>query len=270
MPAQQTQIRNSTQEHLSIREIQDDLVILKDNSCCLVLKTTAINFGLLSEKEQEATIFAYAALLNSLIFPIQIAINSRQKDISVYLNLVSRQLQYQKDEKLKIQIKKYREFLDTIVQKNKVLDKRFYLIIPFPGHLYGKLSKKDLLEKAKNDLYPKRDHLLSQFQRLGLKVYQLTSQELIELYYSIYNPDVEGQKFVPVEEYSAPLIQKISQPTAVSPSPVQTPIPVIPKPSFPQPVSSLKEFGQKNNQQPLVGQKLQEKINNIVAGVKKT
>ncbi|MBM3205847.1 hypothetical protein FJZ41_03315, partial [Candidatus Shapirobacteria bacterium] len=58
-------IRASTQDHLEIEDIKDDLVILKDGSCALVLSTTAINFGLLSEKEQEATIYAYAALLNS-------------------------------------------------------------------------------------------------------------------------------------------------------------------------------------------------------------
>ena len=61
-------IRASTQEHLDIEDIRDDLIVLKDGSCVLVIATTAINFGLLSEKEQDATIFAYAALINSLTF----------------------------------------------------------------------------------------------------------------------------------------------------------------------------------------------------------
>ena len=74
-------IRASTQQHLDIEDIQDDLIILKDGSCCLVIAATAINFGLLSEREQDATIYAYAGLLNSLTFSIQIVIRSQRKDI---------------------------------------------------------------------------------------------------------------------------------------------------------------------------------------------
>ena len=71
-------IRASTQEFLEIEDIKDDLVILKDGSCCLIIKTSAVNFGLLSQEEQDAIIFAYAAFLNSLSFPLQILIFSRK------------------------------------------------------------------------------------------------------------------------------------------------------------------------------------------------
>ena len=45
----QTPIKASTQEHLNIEDIKDDIVILKDGSCCIVLQTSAVNFDLLSE-----------------------------------------------------------------------------------------------------------------------------------------------------------------------------------------------------------------------------
>ena len=80
--------RASTQSHLDIEDIKDNLVILKDGGSTLVLSVTAINFGLLSEREQDATIYAYAALLNSLAYPIQILIRSARKDISGYLKLL--------------------------------------------------------------------------------------------------------------------------------------------------------------------------------------
>ena len=82
-------IRASTQDHLEIEDIQEGIIILKSGSSCLIIGTTAINFGLLSEKEQEATIYAYAALLNSLTFPIQIFIRSTRKDITSYLVLLA-------------------------------------------------------------------------------------------------------------------------------------------------------------------------------------
>ena len=78
-------IKASTQEHLDIYTIKDHLVFCKDGSVALVLQTTAINFGLLSDEEQDATIYSYAALINSLSFPIQILIRSQRKDVSEYI-----------------------------------------------------------------------------------------------------------------------------------------------------------------------------------------
>ena len=79
-------IKASTQEHLDIYTIRNHIVFLKDGSCALVMRTTAINFNLLSEEEQDATIYAYAGLLNSLSFSIQILIRSQRKNISDYRN----------------------------------------------------------------------------------------------------------------------------------------------------------------------------------------
>ena len=81
----------TTQDHLDVETIQDDLVILKNGICSVVIQASAINFGLLSEEEQDATIYSYAGLLNSLSFPIQIMIKSEKKDISAYLELLSTQ-----------------------------------------------------------------------------------------------------------------------------------------------------------------------------------
>jgi len=226
MTPNQSKIRASTQDHLDIDEIRDDLIILKNGCCALVLRTTAINFGLLSEKEQEATIFAYAGFLNSLTFPTQIVIHSRQKDISAYLTLIDQQIAKQPNEKLKLQAQKYRQFVETTVKKNKVLEKDFYIAIPYMSVQFKKGKLDILLEKAKTILYPERDHLISQFQRLGLRAAQLTSQELIELFYNLYNPETEAQKFGTDRDYSATFVQSMQKPPISTP----TPPPVTPPP----------------------------------------
>ena len=280
MSAQKIPIRASTQKHLDIKDIQNNLLFLKNGSCCLVLQTTAINFGLLSEKEQEATIYAYAGLLNSLTFPLQIIIHSRQKDISSYLSLIDQQLKIQKDEKIKTLLQDYRKFIESIVQKNKILDKKFYIIISFTS--IKKTSQENLLEKAKVDLYPKRDHLISQFQRLGLKTTQLNSQELIEVFYNIYNPASAGQKFAFPKEYTTPIVQssiKLQPPKLANQSPstpqkqtTQTPTtPSSEKTSTSAPLSTYALNTmmpkQPSSIQQLEGQELQNKINNIVKKV---
>jgi hypothetical protein len=243
-------ISATTQEHLEIDDIIEDVVILKDGSACLVLQTTAVNFGLLSEREQDATIFAYAALLNSLSFPIQIVIRSKRTDISNYLEQLSEAEEKQRNLDLKDQIRKYREFVSQTVQKGRVLDKKFYIVIPFSflelgagGALKGlakgggalPYSKDYILEQAKINLYPKRDQLLKQLARLGLSAKVLTAPELVELYFDVYNPaEVGTQKvYFTQASYFAPIVEPAieeeekpvappPQPTTVQPTPAQT------------------------------------------------
>lgn len=215
-------IRASTQEHLEIADIKDDIVLLKDGSCCLILKTTAINFGLLSEREQDATIYAYAALLNSLTFPIQIIIRSKKKDITSYLSLLDEEILKQRNPLLKNQMQKYRHFIEEIVKKNEVLDKEFFAVLPFSALELGAtkaissslkkrkslpFSKNYILERAKMNLFPKRDQMIRQFNRLGLKTRQLNSSELVQLFYSIYNPEaVRVQGLALNQDYATPLV----------------------------------------------------------------
>lgn len=215
-------IRGTTQEFTEVEDIRDDLVLLSDGSCCLILETSATNFGLLSEKEQEALIFAYAGLLNSLTFSLQIVIRSKRKDISSYLKLLDDAKNRQEKPELKDRITKYKDFIAKAVAKNNVLDKKFYLSIPFSAMELGvksaagslvkrsglPLPKDYILDRAKNALLPKRDHLLRLLARLGLKGRQLNTQELIELFHSIYNPEIAGAEMATGEEYEIPIVSQ--------------------------------------------------------------
>lgn len=193
-------IRGTTQDFLSLSDIRDDLVILEDGSVALVIRVSAVNFGLLSEKEQEAIIFAYAGFLNSLNFSVQIVIRSQQKDISSYVALLDEEKKKQVNPLLAAQIEGYRNFILQTVKDNNVLDKKFYIVVPFsslelgPKNIAKKLPLETILEKAKTSLSPKRDHVLRQLGRLGLRSKQLTSAELIELFYEIYNSKRETPK----------------------------------------------------------------------------
>lgn len=217
--AQKT-IKASTQEFLEIEDIKDDIIILRDGSCCLVLQVSAINFALLSEEEQDAIISAYAALLNSLSFPIQIVIISKRKDVSAYLENLRRAEEKTNEGKIREQIRKYRDFIEQTVRKSNVLDKNFYLVIPFStlelgpqgaakivGRKGTSLPKEYILERAKTALLPKREYLIHQLNRLGLKAFQLTTEALIQLFYDLYNPEVLGERMAKAEDYQKPLVE---------------------------------------------------------------
>jgi len=199
----------STQSFIDIENILNDLLLLKDGSVCLVLEVSAVNFGLFSEKEQEATIYAYAQLLNSLTFPIQIVISSRRKDISEYLVRLDDHLAKTDSPKIKNQLSKYRDFVKAVVRQGNVLDKKFYITIPFSSmnlgissslRLLGNSKAKptlpaaSIIERATIDLAPKRDHLLRLLSRIGLHATQLTSAQLLQLFFDYLNPDQLGTR----------------------------------------------------------------------------
>lgn len=200
----------STQDHLAIRDVKDDLVITQAGSVALVLQTTAINFDLLAEYEQDNKIFAFAGLLNSLNFPIQILIRTKRIDITRYIDYLKLQTERTMSEGLKDQLEIYTLFIQNLIVQNDVLDKNFYLVIPHNPSAtlptmnflekkqiesnqdtYQNMKTEILLEKAKIFLYPKRDHILKQLSRMGLQGHQLTQKELISEFYTSYNPDEE-------------------------------------------------------------------------------
>lgn len=198
----------TTQDHLEVETIQDDVVVLRGGLISVVIQTSAINFGLLSEEEQDATIYAYAGLLNSLSFPVQIVIKSEKKDISSYLELLVTQEKKLKDETMKTRMSQYRNFIETTIQEQNVLDKKFYIVVSYQMvTLSGKVDiTEELLSRAKADLEPKRDHIIKQLTRIGLTAQQLNSQSLMKLFHGYYNSTVKGQKFTTAADYETPVV----------------------------------------------------------------
>lgn len=215
---------STTQLFLDLYDITNDLIILSDGATSLVITVSAMNFGLLSENEQDATIYAYAALLNSLSFPIQIVVRSQPKDVTGYLKKIQDQEQSTINPVYRQKIKEYRSFVESLVQEQNVLDKKFYIVIPLsavemglttqnvlPGAKNKPISsfeKNYIIEKARTNLIPRRDHLIDQLARIGLYSRQLNTQELIQMLYSSYNPEsFEGQKVTDTSNYTTPLVQ---------------------------------------------------------------
>ena len=206
----QEQNNFSTQDHLEVRDIVDDLIVTKTGTVAMIIQTSAINFDLLAEYEQDSKVYAFAGLLNSLNFHIQILIRTKRVDISNYVDYLKSQEHNTMSEGLRKQLQIYTQFVQNLIIQNDVLDKNFFLVIPynpageipvskiFPSkkekketERYQQIKQEQLIEKAKIFLSPKRDHMLKQLARMGLVGHQLTTKELITELYTIYNPDDE-------------------------------------------------------------------------------
>jgi len=201
-----TEIKASTQEHLDVETIKNDLVVLKNGNVTALLETDAVNFDLLSEREQEATIAAYGGILNSLSFPIQILMHSRKLNLQDYLKSL-KEKKKNREKSRRDQIDAYTNFIENLAEKNEVLTKRFYVAIPYKGvvvaeenplqtFIYGvtgkekkekKLPIKKLLKNAEPKLEPRVDHLIKQFGRLGIQARRLKGSEIMKLLFEFYN-----------------------------------------------------------------------------------
>jgi len=220
-------IKGTTQDHLPIEDIIDGVVILKDGSAAIIMQVSSVNFDLLSEKEQSALVSAYGGILNSLNFPVQIVIKSSTKDVGSYLKNLTEAENRQVNKLLKERIKSYRKFIEDTVKKNDVLSKSFYVVVKFSslelgiknagkqtmvglfkktGEVGLPYSKDYILEKAKANLEPKRDHLIRLFSRLGLEIKPLTNKESIELFYKIYNEEVVVNQKLQTTNYQNPIV----------------------------------------------------------------
>lgn len=202
-------ITAATQDLLPIADIVDGVVIYKNGGAALIMESTSLNFGLLSEKEQKAVIASYAGLLNSFNFPVQIVVRSQKKDISSYMQFLDAAEEKIKISKLKAIMDDYKNFIQDAIRKKNVLSKKFYIVILFSQYELGitksfassfrppsnnpaplPYPKSYVVRKAKVALFPKRDHLVRQARRLGIKLNQLNNEELIHLFYNIYNPEL--------------------------------------------------------------------------------
>lgn len=179
----------TTQNFTEVKEIVGDVVIFSKGNACLIFELTATNFSLLSPIEQEAKIAAYASILNSLSFPIQILIRSKKLDISNYLKLLDAEVAKTQNTKLGVQIQKYRNFVAELVKVNTILDKKFYIILPY-NHLENPTAK-DAKLSATAALHTKASILSSQLGRLNLRFKILQGEELTRLYYDLYNEGKE-------------------------------------------------------------------------------
>jgi len=216
---QRRRTKHSAQQYLDIAEIRDGVVILRDGSFRAILMASSVNFALKSEEEQNAIIYGFQDTLNSLDFPMQILVTSRRIDLTPYLRELDRLEDLQQSELMKIQLQEYREYIKELVKVSNVMTKNFYLVIPFAPfaateeramtkflkgmRVRGGLAPLTPTEfsRYKDQLWQRVDQVSANLRGIGVRLAPLNTQEIIELFYTLYNPDTaRNQHLPPVED----------------------------------------------------------------------
>ncbi|QQS60145.1 hypothetical protein IPN41_03410 [Candidatus Falkowbacteria bacterium] len=210
--------RPSTLHYLDIAGIRQDTVIMKDGSLRAVILVSSINFALKNEDEQSSIVSAYVSFLNNINFPLQIVIQSRELNIENYLNSLGQKEKEQTNELLRMQIKEYISYIKELISLSKIMNKRFYVVVPYnplsdkkkgflprltetfsPASLIK--MKEDNFKSLRQELQRRLDNVTSGLDSIGLNTIELDTQSLIELYYNTYNPVTSvNQKIGPVDQ----------------------------------------------------------------------
>ncbi len=206
---------SATQQFLEIQDIREGVLLLKNNQIRGVLMVSSINFALKSEDEQTAIIYAFQSFLNSLDFSCQIVIQSRNINITPYLDSLKDLEERQPNELLREQTKSYREFIKNMVVGDTVMTKNFYVVVPYnlmevfgmkgAGKQFNFLKqfsggqngpggtpqpmKDDDFQRCKTQLWQRMEYLAMGLRRCGLEAMPLTTPELIELFWAIHHPE---------------------------------------------------------------------------------
>lgn len=177
---QKSNKKASARRQIDIRGVRDGVLMLPDNRYRLILQVSSINFELKSEAEQDALIEIYKSFLNSLACPLQIIVRVREMDLDKYLEDFLARLAEETEEVYKTQIGNYSEFVTGLVNTNKILSRNFYVVIGYEGE--GEF------EIVKEQLSLNTDIVVKGLARLGMQTRILSSLEILDLFYSFYNP----------------------------------------------------------------------------------
>ena len=195
----------ATQEFVPIKEVRDGIIILKDGSLRVLLMASSINLALKSQDEQQAIIGQFQNFLNSLEFTVEFSIQSRDLDIRPYIALLQDRYQKELDELMKIQIREYMAFIKDFTERANIMTKNFFIVIPYDpalinrsGGMLGGLfpsSQKgagaladEQFEQYRAQLEQRVSVVEQGLVRTGVRVVKLGTEEVIELFYKLFNP----------------------------------------------------------------------------------
>lgn len=197
-----------TQEFVPIKEIRDGLIVLKDGGVRAVLLASSVNMALKSYDERQALYYNYQAFLNSIDFSLQILTQSRRYDILPYLSVLGDRQKEELEPLMKVQIREYIEFIKGFTDTHNIMQKRFYIIVPYtaslsnasvssilPSNPFKKTNAKEekadetaLFEEKRSQLEQRLAVIISGLKRIGVRAVQLGSDELVELFHKSFNP----------------------------------------------------------------------------------
>lgn len=176
--------KSSSRQQIQIKEVVDNILVLPGNEYRQILETSSVNFELKSEEEQDVIIDSFQNFLNSLPCEIQILVRVREVDIDRYVEDIGKTKDKETIPAYKKQIEGYCSFVKKLVSGNKILSRRFYIVIP-----YKHTERHQDMKLIKEHLNLEKDIIIKGLERMQMKARSITGLEILNLFYGFYNPE---------------------------------------------------------------------------------
>ena len=133
------------------------------------------------------------------------------------MGILDKRLREQTNDLIKIQTRDYIDFIKNVTEESNIMSKTFFVVVPFVPPLFqenkggGFLSRifpsggkgstqaaKQTLERFeenRSQLEQRKSIVVQGLGRVGIRTVALGTEELVELFYKIFNP---GDQNVPV------------------------------------------------------------------------
>lgn len=180
----QKSTKASSRAQIQIKEVVNNVLVLPNHEYRMILETSSINFELKSEEEQDVIIDSFQNFLNSLPGEIQLLIRVRELDIDRYIEDISKTKDKEKESAYQKRIDGYCSFVKKLVSGNKILSRRFYVVIP-----YKHTERKEDWNLIKEHLNLQKDIIVKGLERMQMKARAISGIEILNLFYGFYNPE---------------------------------------------------------------------------------
>ncbi|EIV99929.1 hypothetical protein [Thermoanaerobacter siderophilus] len=183
------QKRKAVQEWLPVKDVAEDMILLKDGRYVCVLKVMPLNIGLKSENEKKRIIQTVYEALNGFKDSMQIFSMGRPVDLDPYINFLQTKSREETSVIKKRLLQEYLKYVASIVTSGEAIERRFFIM---------------LSSKEKDELKAKAHELANNLEKSGLKVEIAADQDIIDLLFSFSHPSQAAFERAPL--FSGPYL----------------------------------------------------------------
>jgi NADH:ubiquinone oxidoreductase subunit C len=184
-------VPKTSQQTVPFKKLYENgLIEVKDNEYSIILNVTNINYLLAKEEDKKEIFNIYSQFLNSLDNMIRaqwFLLNDNVNESDILATIPEHAVNTKHD----IFLEEYREIIRGNLNESndKTSEKKLYLVIS---------TNEKSPKEADTTLQRVVGDTIVQFNKLDSKIKQLTSTEIIELFYILYNSDLETKTHVEV------------------------------------------------------------------------
>lgn len=184
---------DNAQDALPFDTIKNGVIDLGNDKYRAVIEVQSLNYDLLSGAEQDNIELMFRRFLTSLIFPIQIHIQTRVLDNKQ--RVIATEKMINKSVEQFPQLGDYaQKYLNSMVELpniiNNNLQKKKYIIIPYDdAYSLTKLSDSEKREYIEKELENRCGLIRNGLHGIGLRTKRLGTNDIVEMNYAIFHRD---------------------------------------------------------------------------------